>query len=469
MLRLGSVLIGLALAVAARGAPPAALPTTPDAVRREARDIFATAIGFETSVGRGQVPALAEYLAERFRSGGFPAGDVTVVPLGETASLVVRYRGTGTGGRPIAFLAHLDVVAARREDWQRDPFTLTEENGYFFGRGTFDVKSEVALLTATFLRLRRAGVVPTRDLILVFTGDEETDQATTQDLVTNHRDLVAAEFVLNADGGGGVFAEDDGRPLFYYVQGAEKSSAALELTVRNPGGHSAYPRTDNAIYELADALQAVRRLQFPVRWNDWTVGSFKAAGSVTPGALGAAMQRFAAHPGDAAAAAELSREPLYVGMLRTTCVATLLRGGHAQNALPQSATATINCRIFPGTRPGEVRDTLQRAVGSHAQVTLAGDPLVSDPSPMRRDVMIAVSHAVEAAHPGTTVAGSMVAYATDGTVFRHAGIPTYGVSGLFIKDSEVFAHGLNERVGVAAFYAALTHWYVLIDDLAGPR
>src|ERR1700734_4344781 len=238
--------------------------TAPPAVRVQAREIFAHIVGIESSIGKGKVPLVAKYLAERFKAGGFPAADIHVLPLGETASLVVRYRGKGGGGRPIAFIAHMDVVTAKRSDWQRDPYRLIEENGFFFGRGTSDVKQEVALLTATFLRLKSEGFVPTRDLIITFSGDEETEQATARDLATEHRDLVDAEFALNGDGGGGVLSEGSAKPLIFYVQGAEKSAAEFLLTTHNPGGHSSEPRSDNAIYELADALKAVQRYEFPV-------------------------------------------------------------------------------------------------------------------------------------------------------------------------------------------------------------
>jgi acetylornithine deacetylase/succinyl-diaminopimelate desuccinylase-like protein len=443
------------------------LPAAPDVVRSEAREIFAHIVGIESSVGKGQVPAVAEYLAQRFEAGGFAASDVHVLPLGETASLVVRYRGHGGGARPIAFIAHMDVVTANRADWQRDPYRLIEENGYFFGRGTSDVKQEVALLTATFLSLKAQGFVPTRDLIIAFSGDEETAQATARDLVSKHRDLVDAEYALNADGGGGVLSEDTGKPLLFYVQGAEKSSAEFLLTTRNPGGHSSMPRADNAIYELADALKAVQHTEFPVQWNEWTLGDFKAAGAVTSGALGAAMLRFAANPRDTAAAAEIAKNPAFVGRIRTTCVATMLSGGHAENALPQSATATINCRIFPGTSAAEVQKTLQQKVGPNVEVTQGYEALVSDASPMRADLMAALGRAIAAADPGARVVPTQAAYATDGAVYRNAGIPTYGVGGVFIKDSEEFAHGLNERIRVDAFYDALTYWSVLIKTLAG--
>jgi acetylornithine deacetylase/succinyl-diaminopimelate desuccinylase-like protein len=469
-LRSVSLVLGvaaLAVGAAVLGSPAIGTPAAaPDAARAQAREIFAAIIGIESSIGEGKVPLVAKYLADRFEAGGFPAADVHILPLGETASLVVRYRGKG-GGRPIAFIAHMDVVTAKRSDWQRDPYHLTEEKGFFFGRGTSDVKQEVALLTATFLRLKAAGFVPTRDLILAFSGDEETAQATARDLVTTHRDLVDAEFALNGDGGGGVLSEGSAKPLIFYVQGAEKSSAEFLLTTHNPGGHSSEPRPDNAIYELADALKAVQHYEFPVMWNEWTLGDFKAASLVTAGPLGAAMTRFAADPGNAAAAAEIAKNPAFIGRIRTTCVATMLNAGHAENALPQSATATINCRIFPGTSAADVQKTLQGLVGPQVDVRQGYDALVSNASPMRADVMKAVAKAVEAADPGAPVVPTQAAYATDGAVYRNAGIPTYGVGSVFIMNSEEFAHGLNERIRVNEFYKGLTYWEVLIKALAG--
>jgi acetylornithine deacetylase/succinyl-diaminopimelate desuccinylase-like protein len=447
---------------------PASAPAgAPAAERAKAREIFEHIVGIESSVGKGNVPAVANYLAGLFLAGGFPADDVHVLPLGETASLVVRYRGNGRGGRPIDLIAHMDVVTANRADWQRDPFRLIEENGFFFGRGTSDVKQEVALITTTFLALKARGYVPSRDLIAAFSGDEETEGATAHDLVTTHRDLVDAEFALNADGGGGVLAEGTAKPQIFYLQGAEKSSVSYTLTTRNPGGHSSMPRPDNAIYALADALKAVQQLKFPVQWNDWTLGDFKATGALTPGPLGDAMMRFAANPKDEDAAGEISKNPAFVGRLRTTCVATRLSGGHADNALPQSAVATVNCRIFPGTSADEVRSVLQQAVGSDVEVRQAEEVTVSAASPLRPDVVAAVTRAVDAADPGARVVPTQAAYATDGAIYRSAGIPTYGCGGVFIMDSEDFAHGLNERIRVAAFYDALTYWSALIKSLAG--
>ena len=381
----------------------------------------------------------------------------------------MRYRGNGKGGKPILVLAHMDVVTAKPEDWERDPFKLIEENGYFFGRGTQDIKGEIALITATFLRLKSERFVPTRDLIIAFSGDEETTMATTRELATRYRVLTDAEFALNGDGGGGSLDSSTGKPQYYKVQGAEKSYASFTLTAHNPGGHSSQPRPDNAIYDLADALKALQGYSFPIMWNDWTIGGFKAAAASTPGELGQAMAKFAANPGDPEAAAVLARSPSMIGRTRTTCVATMLAGGHADNALPQSATATVNCRIFPGTAVAEVRDTLQRVAGDKIEVKVHGDSYEGPPSPLRDDVTAAVTRAVHASYPGVPVVPDMAPYYTDGSTFRGAGIPTYGVSSLFMKSSDEFAHGLNERIPVEAFYAGLDHWYVLLTTLAGTK
>ena len=441
----------------------------PEEVRKEAREILQKVIAFRTSEGLGQVPAMAQYLAERFRAAGFPEEDIHILPVEESASLVVRYRGNGRGGKPILLLAHMDVVTAKPEEWQRDPFTLIEENGYFFGRGTLDNKQGVTVLTSTFLRLKREKFVPTRDLIIAFSGDEETGMVTTQELATKRRDLTDAEYALNSDDGGGQLDETTGKPLYLSFVGAEKISGTYELTVRNPGGHSSAPRADNAIYELADALKAVQAYRFPVMSNDWTLGSFKAAGPVTPGPLGAAMTRFAANPKDEAAADTLATVPTEVGKTRTTCVATMLRGGHASNALPQTATATVSCRIFPGTSVDEIKSKLQEVAGSKVEVKFLGSTPPADASPLRRDVLAALTKAAHARYPGIPVVPAMVPWATDGAVFRSAGIPTYGVSGSFIKSSDAFSHGLNERLPVESFYGELTHWYVLLKELAGKR
>ncbi|MBF6024070.1 M20/M25/M40 family metallo-hydrolase [Lysobacter niastensis] len=454
----------LALAAAA----PVVHAAKADANDARARDIFAKLISYKTSVGFDQVPAMSEYLASQFRAAGFPDADIHILPVGKTNSMVVRYRGDGSGGKPILLMAHMDVVTAKPEDWERDPFKLIEENGYFYGRGTSDVKDGVATLTSTFLRLKSEGFVPTRDLVIVFSGDEETEMATIRDLANNHRDMIDAEYALNSDGGGGTL-EENGKPRMYSVQTAEKTYASFELTTHNPGGHSSQPRADNAIYDLADALKKVQTYRFPTMWNDTTLAAFKAVGAATPGATGEAMRKFAANPRDEAAANVLAGIPYEVGKTRTTCIPTLLRGGHADNALPQSATATVNCRIFPGVAIDDVRKTLQDLAGSSVEVKTIGSPTASDASPLRPDVMTAVTKVVHQLHPGVAVVPSQESGATDGLYLRAAGIPTYGVSGMFLKDSDSFAHGLNERIPVKGYYDGLDHWYLLVKELAGRK
>jgi acetylornithine deacetylase/succinyl-diaminopimelate desuccinylase-like protein len=451
----------LAVNVARAEAPPA--------VRAQALDIYRKVIAYQTSIGLHQVPAMAEYLAGKFREAGFASEDIHILPLGETASLVVRYRSDGTGGKPILLLAHMDVVTANREEWERDPYQLIEENGFFFGRGTYDVKGDLTQITATFLRLKAEHFLPTRDLVIVFTGDEETAQDTTRDLVTNHRDLIDAEFALNGDGGEGSFDERTGKPQVYRIQGAEKSSVTFELTIHNSGGHSSRPRSDNAIYQLADVLKAVQAYRFPVMWNDWTLGDLKASAAVTPGEIGQAMARFAQNPRDESAAEILFKSPEDVGRTRTTCVATMLKAGHAPNALPQTATATVNCRVFPGMSLDEVKSTLQRLAGDQVSVQVINNPALAKPSPIRADVMTAIAKAVHSSYPGIPIVPEMVSYATDGAIFSQAGIPTYGVSAAFNKESDVLSHGLNERLPVSSFYNGLTQYYVLLKELAGKR
>jgi acetylornithine deacetylase/succinyl-diaminopimelate desuccinylase-like protein len=331
------------------------------------------------------------------------------------------------------------------------------------------VKVGVVCITEAFLRLKAEGFVPTRDLILAFSGDEETAGNTADDLVKNHRELIDAEFVLNSDAGGGVFDEQDGHAKLYELQTAEKTFSSFELTVHNPGGHSSRPRRDNAIYELADALEKVRPYQFPVMWSAETREYFRVMARETLGPIHLAMARFAANPKDAQAAQVLGRDPSYAGMTRTTCVPTLLRGGHADNALPQSATATINCRIFPGVRPELVRDTLQRLVGDKVEVRISDPGAVSEASPLRADVLAAVTRVVHSLHPGIPIVPTMEMGATDGVFYRRGGLPTYGTSEVFIKSSDDYSHGFNERIPVQSFYDGLEFWYRLMQDFAAPK
>jgi acetylornithine deacetylase/succinyl-diaminopimelate desuccinylase-like protein len=448
------------------GAASAQAPS--EAQRTQARDVYERVISFDTSQG-AQTVAMAEYLAGLFRTGGFAADDVRVLQHNGTAGLVVRYRGNGSGGRPILLLAHMDVVPALRSDWERDPFTLVEENGFFFGRGTIDNKAGIVLLVSTFLTLRAEGFTPTRDLIIWFSGDEETTGATTQELLTQHRTLIGdAEFALNSDAGGGQL-DTQGRGIAYVLQTAEKTYASFTFTARNPGGHSSVPRDDNAIYELSDALTRLRAFRFPVMWNDTTIESFRNSAAAFPGPEAQALRRFAERPGDRTAARVMERNPSLASMMRTTCVATMLAGGHAENALPQSATATVNCRIFPGVSVEDVQSELRAIAGQNVDVAPTAPSNASDASPLRADVMQAVTRAVRANHQQAVITPYMSAGATDGLFFRAAGIPTYGVGAVFIGDDDDFAHGLNERVPVASFYQGLTHWRILLTDLAGAQ
>jgi acetylornithine deacetylase/succinyl-diaminopimelate desuccinylase-like protein len=452
------------------GAAQAQAPS--EAQRAQARAILEHSVNLDTSVEGQKTPELANYLAGQFRAAGFPADDISIIPFEQihSAALVVRYRGDGSGGRPILLLAHMDVVTAHRADWERDPFTMVEENGYFYGRGAFDNKAGMSVLVSTLLTLKSEGFTPTRDLILVLTGDEETLGISPAGLIRDHRDLIDGEFALNSDAGGGGLDETTGAAGTYFLQTAEKTFASYTLTAHNEGGHSSQPRADNAIYDVVDALARVREYQFPVMWNDTTIASMRAAGPVTGGEIGAAMTRFAQRPGDRRASQTLTASPFTVGQIRTTCVPTLLEGGHADNALPQSAVATINCRIFPGVEIADVQAQLQRLAGDRVTVgLLANTYIASDASPLRQDVIDATTAAVHATYPGVQIVPSMSAGATDGVFFRAAGIPTYGVDGTFIKESDDFSHGLNERVPVQSFYNDLTHWRVLLTTLVGRR
>ena len=441
--------------------------------QQTALEIYRHLISIRSAAGHGNVPEVANYLADRFRDGGFDDADIHILPQmlssgEETASLVVRYEGNDSSGRePILPIAHMDVVDALPKDWERDPFTLVEKDGYFFGRGTLDDKFGITTLTTTFLRLKAAGFVPNRDLILGFTGDEESGMETTRSLAYEYRELTDAEYVLNADGGGG-FLDHDGNAIAFMIQAAEKTFATFELTIRNQGGHSSLPRPDNAIYELATVLKNIEAYTFPTQTNDITLGYFDKSSSVTPAPFGDAMKRFAANPEDEEALAILRKSPLQNSVTRTTCIATMLSAGHAENALPQSATATVNCRIFPGVEVGEVRAKLFEVAGNDAlEIEVGGNSVASPASPINEEITAAVTEAVHKQHPGIPIIPFMAPYGTDGKVMRQAGMPTYGVMGLFIKEDDEFSHGLNERVQVDAFYGALEYWHDMLTDLAG--
>jgi len=439
--------------------------------QREALEIFRDIISMRTAAGHGNVPAMAEYLAQRYIDAGIDAADVVIIPQiistgEEVASLVVRYRGNGLSNKkPILLLAHMDVVDAIRSDWERDPYSLIEEDGFFFGRGTSDNKMGIAMLTATFARLLREKFTPTRDLIVAFTGDEETTMETIRSLVNEHRALVDAEFVLNTDAGGG-YQDHDHEPVSYLLQAAEKTYVTYELTIRNPGGHSSRPRADNAIYELATVLKNIEQYRFPSRINEVTRGYFSEMSTLVGGELGEAMGAYARNPDDAKAQAVLETHPGEVGNTRTTCIATMLRAGHAENALPQSATATINCRIFPGVPAEEVEAQLVRAAANPAlEIKSIYEANEGPMSPLREDVTAAVAAAANDHYGEVPLIPKMSAGATDSQYTRMAGMPSYGASGLFMREEDDFAHGLNERVPVRSFFTALDYWHQMLTEL----
>ncbi|MEO7865061.1 MAG: M20/M25/M40 family metallo-hydrolase, partial [Sphingomicrobium sp.] len=341
-----------------------------------------------------------------------------------------------------------------------------EENGYFIGRGASDNKFDVAQLTAAFIELKREGFRPNRDVILLFTGDEEVGGFTNTVAMLKKVRRLSPEFALNSDSGGGIL-DAAGKAEAYVVQVAEKTYATYEVTVRNPGGHSSAPRKDNAIIELATVLKNVADYSFPAMANDITRDFFRRVGADELGELGAAMRKFADDPNDAAAAAILSAAPEHAGRIQTTCVATRIRGGHADNALPQSATATINCRIFPGIPIATVQSQLARAgKNPSAEWRVSDQSPESGFSPRNPTIDEAIAKAVHSRFPGIPLNYNMSAGGTDGVHFRGAGIPTYGVSSNFTKFNDSFQHGLNERARVESFFGGLDHWPTLIRQLA---
>jgi carboxypeptidase PM20D1 len=431
-------------------------------------EIYKTIIGMPTVAGRGKVPEMAAYLASEFREVGFKDEDINIIPMGETVGMIVRYKGDGTAAKkPILLLGHMDVVEALDKDWERPPFELTQDDKYFYGRGTIDNKLGITMLSSTFIRLKKEGFIPNRDMFLVFTGDEETGMITTKMLANERPELAKAEYALNSDAGGGDL-DANGKAIAYLVQAAEKTYVSFELTLRNKGGHSSRPRSDNAIYELSTALLNIRDYHFPVMWSDMTREFFKVSGTQLGGELGAAMTAFAVDPTNKQASDRLQTESSYVGTTRTTCVTTMLTAGHAENALPQSATATVNCRIFPGVSVADVKQTLQKVVKNNAiEFVTLDSPVESPISELRDDVMAAVKKAVHARYPKVQIIAYMESGGTDGMHFRKAGIPTWAVPSVFMNPDEMFAHGLNERLPIKTFYDGLDHWSIILKELTG--
>ena len=465
----GSLRLALGLLLAS-AALPAVAQSSPEHV--EARQMFERVITFRTSHGQGQVPAMAGYLEQELRDGGVPADQIEKLPSGEATAMLVRIPGSDASAKPILFSAHMDVVDARPEDWKRDPYKLIEEAGYFYARGTIDNKAGVVAVASTILRLHKQGLKPRRTLVFAFVGDEETgldETAGTTRMIAAHPWVRGAEYAINTDAVGGILAPD-GKPIIYLVQGAEKTYASYRLLVTNPGGHSSRPRADNAIYELSEAVSRVGKYRFPVKSNDLTRAYLGAVGKVTAGAEGQALRAFAANPSDSAAADAIWNDPEFVGTTRTTCVATMLDAGHAENALPQKAAATVNCRIFPGVSAEDVRQQLAKAVANpNVQVTIMGAPVVSPVSELRPDIEQAIERSIHKRYPAVPLSPYLESGGTDGMIYRTAGIPTSASSGVFIRPNEMFAHGLDERIPIKSFYDGLEHVYDLAVDLGDAR
>jgi acetylornithine deacetylase/succinyl-diaminopimelate desuccinylase-like protein len=432
-----------------------------------ARDIYKELIEINTVTDTGDTLKAAEAMAQRLRAAGFSADDARVLsPAPRKGNLVARLRGTGAR-KPILLMAHIDVVEAHREDWTYDPFKLTEEGGYFYARGSLDDKFMAAAFVANLIRYKQENFVPERDIIVLLETDEEIGDRRGNGitwLLKNHRDLIDAEYALNE--GAGVVLKD-GKPLRVGIQTSEKFSVSYRLQVKNPGGHSSVPSKDNAIYRLAEGLSRVSKLDFPVRLNETTRAFFARAAKLESGQLAADMAAVALAQPDPAALARLSERPGYNAQLRTTCVATMLSGGHAGNALPQTAEARVNCRVLPGEPADEVRNTLVRALADPQIAVIAtGSARLSSPSPLNPEITGAIERLIPEFFPGAQLIAVMSTGATDGLFLRNAGIPVYGHSGLAVDISENRAHGKDERVLVKSFYQGNEYLYRLVKSLA---
>jgi acetylornithine deacetylase/succinyl-diaminopimelate desuccinylase-like protein len=455
---------------------PAAAQNNPE-VDREARAIFQQLVEINTTDSVGNVTAAVEAMAKRFRDAGFPESDVIVAgPTDRKKNLIVRLRGTGRL-RPVLFIGHLDVVEARREDWSTDPFQFIERDGFFYGRGTRDMKEGDAILVMGLLRLKRENFKLDRDLIVALTADEEGGNYNGVDwLLKEHRDWIDAEFCINLDGG--EFERLRGQRVLAGLQASEKVYADFQFEATNPGGHSSIPGPENTIYELAAALSRLEKFSFPVQINDITRTYFLQSASLTMGSMSADLRAAAQQPPDPAAIQHLSAIPYYNSLLRTTCVATMLSGGHAPNALPQSARATVNCRIFPGEDPNEILKTLQKVAGDPKlkitaipEKTADGEiiPVVTvPPSPLLPEVTNALRQTLSTMWPGLRVVPTMSTGATDGKYLRIAGIPTYGIACMFFDMEDDRSHGKDERVGVQDFYEGVEFGYRFMKTLSTP-
>lgn len=472
MRRFLSLLAPLIAVSSTRAQAPLASPL-PAEYQRLARDVLTEAVNTNTTASVGSTAALARKLQARLLAAGYATGDVHIVGSDpKNQNLIVRLRGRPSVKKPILLAAHLDVVEATKADWTADPFTLRLENGFFLGRGAEDDKSGVTVLITNLIRWKREKWTPDRDVIAFFSADEESDATKGVQWVLAHaRNLIDAEFCLNTDGGGVELA--NGKPRAFGVEASEKVYVTFRLAATNPGGHSSRPRPDNAIYQLAHALARLESYTFPVKLNEVSRTQLERSAALQSPDTAADMRLiakgYANSSPDAeaqAAMARLSREPSFNALFRTTCVATMLDGGHAENALPQRARATVNCRMLPNDSPAEVEQTIKRIAGDSVAVTVVYAPVPSEPSPLRADLMSLLDQLSVRYFPGAPVIPAMALGASDGLYLRNAGIPTYSLSAIAEVDGESNAHGLNEKVRERSIYGAVAFWNDMVRGLA---
>ena len=457
-----TALIGVLLAAVPAGAEG----LTPQ--QQVAYDIYKELIEIDTTTATGDTGRAAEAMAARLKAAGFPDADVHAFsPAPRKGNLVARLHGSGAR-KPILLVAHLDVVPAKREDWSVDPFKLIEQDGYFYARGSSDDKYMAASFIANLIRYKQEGYKPDRDIIVALETDEEildADGLGIQWLLKNHRDLIDAEFALNEGGGVGL---KDGKPIRNSIQTSEKVSVSFQLEVRNSGGHSSVPRKDNAIYHLAEGLVRLSKFDFPLHLNETTRAYFERTAQSEDGQTASDMRAVLADPPDAAALARLSVSPFYNAQLRTACVATMLQGGHAVNALPQLAQAQVNCRVIPGEPIDEIKVTLERVLADdQIKVTQTSRAVLSEPSKLNEEIVGAIEKLSHDYWPDAVVMPVMSTGATDGSYLRNAGIPTYGHSGLANEIGDIRAHGKDERIPVKSFYQGNEYLYRLVKMLSG--
>ncbi len=433
-----------------------------------ARDILAELVAINTAPSGGpDLRPAAQAMAARLRNAGFAEDDITVVESTDRiVNLVARYRSSRPARRPLLMMAHIDVVEALPEDWTVEPYELTEKDGWLYGRGTTDNKAGAAMLVANFIRLKREGFEPNRDLIVMLTGDEETTGTGASLLATQHRDLIDAEYALNTDGGM-VITSEDGEPQAFIVQTAEKMYVSYLFEATDPGGHSSLPRADRAISRLSRTLVALEELDFPIDLNETSRAFFRLYAPLAEPAARPLLRGLLENPEDPALSAELVKWPYFNALARTTCVATMLEGGHAENALPQTARATVNCRVLPQSTAEETEKTLREiAAPEGVTVSRIAPTVPSPPSPLDPAIVEPITRVAAEFWPGVPVIPEMSTGATDGLFVRNAGIPVYGVSAIAENPGDQRAHGQDERIRVESYYDALEYWYRLVKLLA---